>query len=729
MASGAVAATDQTARDEPPGSVGIGPLAERMLRQAAEPMVGCDAAGTLVLVNDAAKRLARVDLEGKSLAEAGALWGDLYERGQRVAPQDLPLTCALRGETQVGREVQLVRRDGIVQTLLIGASPVLEDGAIVGAIANVSEITGFRKSEERFRALVESVPIGVIRSDIHGRILDANDAFLGLVGYSREDLQAGLLQWRALTPPEFLPRDEAAIAEAMATGRCSPYEKAYVRKDGVIVPILIGYTMVGPKREEAIAFVLDRTERKAAGDALRASEQRLRGLLDNLFAFVGILDLDGVLRWVNRAPLEAAGLTLDDVRGKPFEEAYWWSYDPLVQAKIASAAKRAAQGQPSRFDVDVRMVGGHMMTIDFMIAPLRNAEGVITHLIPSAVDITERNATEEALRESEARLHLAQDAGGIGVWDWDVAADAATWSDSFCRLVGLEPTPGPKSVTVFLPIVHPDDLERVRGDIESGLASGTYRSEYRVILPSGEVRWLAAQGETISDTDDRPVRMIGVAYDITARHDLLEHKEFMLHEVNHRVKNSLQLVSSLLNLQQSTLESAEMRSHLIEADRRILAIAKIHEHLYRGVGPANRIEFAGYLRDLCAELEDTVAGGRDIRIVVEAQPLELPTDQVISLALIVNELVTNAAKYAFEKRAAGRIAVSFAAGPEGLYRLVVGDDGCGLPDGFKVEESAGLGMKVAVGLVRGMGARLEVGAPDKGASFVITLAGRAETGA
>lgn len=712
----------------PPGSADVGPFAERMLRQAAEPICACDASGTLIFVNDAARRLARADLEGKSLVEAGQIWGELYEGGERVAAEDLPLQRALRGETQVGREVQLVRRDGIVQTLLVSAAPVRENGTIVGAIANLSEITGFRKSEERYRALVQSVPIGVIRGDIYGRILDANDSFLSMVGFSREDLEAGLLQWRALTPPEFLPRDEAAIAEAVATGRCEPYEKAFVRKDGLSVPVLIGYTMVGPRREEAIAFILDRTERKAAQDALRVSEQRLRDLLDNLFAFVGILDLDGVLIWANRAPLAAAGLTLDDVRGKRFEDAYWWSYDPLVQARIASAVTGAAQGHPSRFDIDVRMVGGHMMTVDFMIAPLRNADGVITHLIPSAVDVTERKATEKALRESEARLHLAQDAGGIGVWDWDVVADAASWSESLCRLVGLEPRQRPCPFKEFFPVIHPADRDRVGRDIDSALASGTYRSEYRVVFPSGETRWIAAQGETIFDGDGRAARMIGVAYDITAQHALIEHKEFMLHEVNHRVKNSLQLVSSLLNLQQSTLENAEARAHLIEADRRILAIAKIHEHLYRGSGPANKIEFAGYLRDLCAELEHTIAGGRDIHLVVAAEPLELPTDQVISLALIVNELVTNAAKYAFDGRTGGRIGVHFAAGPDGAYRLIVDDDGCGLPAGFKAGDRAGLGMKVALGLVQGIGATLEVGATGGGASFIITLASQARSG-
>ena len=105
---------------------------------------------------------------------------------------------------------------------------------------------------------------------------------------------------------------------------------------------------------------------------------------------------DGTLLDANRAPLDAAGITLEEVRGRPFWEAYWWSHDPAVQARVRDACRRAAAGEASRFDVEVRMAGDSRMAIDFQVAPLRDAAGRITHLIPSAVDITERKRSEEA---------------------------------------------------------------------------------------------------------------------------------------------------------------------------------------------------------------------------------------------------------------------------------------------------------------------------------------------
>jgi PAS domain S-box-containing protein len=142
--------------------------------------------------------------------------------------------------------------------------------------------------------------------------------------------------------------------------------------------------------------VRDVTERVNAEASIRDSEAMLRRVLDNLFAFVGVLAPDGRLLDANRAPLEAAGITLEEVRGRPFWEAYWWSHDPVVQARVREACRRAAAGETSRSDIEMRMAGDSRMAIDFQVAPLRDAAGRVTHLIPSAVDITERKRSEEA---------------------------------------------------------------------------------------------------------------------------------------------------------------------------------------------------------------------------------------------------------------------------------------------------------------------------------------------
>jgi hypothetical protein len=136
-----------------------------------------------------------------------------------------------------------------------------------------------KASEAKLKTFVDSNVIGVVLSDVHGGIHEANDKFLEMVGYSREDLNTGQMRWSEMTPPDFLHRDERHIAEAQLYGACTPYEKEYFHQDGRRIPVLIGYALVGETREEAVAFIIDLTERKrieAERDRFLAQEKAAR---------------------------------------------------------------------------------------------------------------------------------------------------------------------------------------------------------------------------------------------------------------------------------------------------------------------------------------------------------------------------------------------------------------------------------------------------------------------
>ncbi len=153
--------------------------------------------------------------------------------------------------------------------------------------------------------------------------------------------------------------------------------------------------------KQLIGNCRDVTDHKESEFTLRRSEQNVRNIIDNLFAFVGVLSPDGTLLEVNKTALDAASLKAEDVVGKNFADTYWWSYSKEIQEQLEETIKKVVSGERVRYDVNVRVGENKLIPIDFMMAPLYGDDGQITHLIPSGLDLTPRKEAEDALRRSE----------------------------------------------------------------------------------------------------------------------------------------------------------------------------------------------------------------------------------------------------------------------------------------------------------------------------------------
>ena len=148
--------------------------------------------------------------------------------------------------------------------------------ALAQANRNLSE------REAKIRRLVDANIVGIFIWEIDGRIVEANDAFLGMIGYDRADLALGLVHRKSLTPPEWSDRDERTLRELKTRGTVPPFEKEYYRKDGSRVPVLIGLSRFDENGNEGVAFVIDLTERRQAEEALRESEYRARQIIETV---------------------------------------------------------------------------------------------------------------------------------------------------------------------------------------------------------------------------------------------------------------------------------------------------------------------------------------------------------------------------------------------------------------------------------------------------------------
>ena len=267
------------------------------------------------------------------------------------------------------------------------------------------------RQDREFRALVENLPSIIIRFNTEFRHVYINPAIERATGLPPESF-LGKTSREAGMPAEFCDFWESILKEAMGGRGALTFEFDYQTPAGLrcyqarLVP---QFSATG-EVDSVLAVSTDVTEGKRAEEALRAGEEHLKNVIDRVLDFVSVTTPAGILVEANRHALEVASLEPKDVLGKPFEDTYWWSYSPKVQADLRRAIKCAASGEEVRYDVLIRIGEDRFMPIDFVVAPLINANGKVTHLILSGIDITERKRAEEARARLAAIVESSEDA-------------------------------------------------------------------------------------------------------------------------------------------------------------------------------------------------------------------------------------------------------------------------------------------------------------------------------
>ncbi|MBA1158812.1 hybrid sensor histidine kinase/response regulator [Microvirga mediterraneensis] len=386
-------------------------LFQQVFDQAVVGIELVDSNGRLLDVNAAVCALlgyARDELIGRSFEEI-------------VHPEDQPRVLALAAQL-MAREIpsyriekRYLRKNGAtawvrVTSSLAEADPehpyrlsIVED---IGERKQAEEVQ--RTSEARLRTVLEAIPIGAILSDADGRVIEANKAYLDLIGRSLDDLRAGRVRWDEITPPEWLAADERAIAEARAHGVSSMYEKEYLRK-GERLPVLLKLASVNNGHTFAV-FVLDLSERKASEAALQARTTEWEALVETAPVAVWFTH-DPDLREVRANRLASELLELPLVFGLSDRESGKLSHRRIFQGGLEVALdqvplRRALQGEEVRNEEwGGRFEDGRRVDLLYNASPLRDRSGAVVGAIAAAVDITARKHSEAVLQEREARLH------------------------------------------------------------------------------------------------------------------------------------------------------------------------------------------------------------------------------------------------------------------------------------------------------------------------------------
>jgi len=269
-----------------------------------------------------------------------------------------------------------------------------------------------RESELRRWRVFEANPLGVVVSNTRGRILEANDAYLRIIGRDREDLEAGRIYWDRITPAEYLPRDRQAIAEAQTTGVSATYEKEFLRRGGR-VPVLMAYATVGGVGE-LVAFVLDITERKQAEQALHASQERLAlalsgtriGMYDRDIATGEILGTEQLAYLLGlRTTTTTTTITTTTISQSYHYHDWAQRVHPEDLPRVeAELCRCMAERAPCETDYRALWADGSIHWVADRSIIQYDPDGHPTHVLGILMDITERKQAEESLYELNATL-------------------------------------------------------------------------------------------------------------------------------------------------------------------------------------------------------------------------------------------------------------------------------------------------------------------------------------
>lgn len=381
-----------------------------------------------------------------------------------------------------------------------------------------------------------------------------------------------------------------------------------------------------------------------------------------------------------------------------------------------------------------------------------NEENIPVRIRGTVQDITERKKTEKALELSEERYRIVAEQTGQLIYDYNVEKGTVDWAGSIKEITGYTlDIYQNMDLNFLLSHIHPDDRKMFLENYENFLMNGgVYRTEYRFRKENGEYIYVEDNGVCLKDEKGKVKRVIGATKDITERkkaeRTLANIEIARKKEIHHRIKNNLQVISSLLDLQaekfksKKNAEDFEILSAFKESQDRVISISLIHEELHEGKG-TNELNFSPYLEKLVENLFQTYKlGNIDLNLNMDLEEnIFFDIDIAVPLGLIVNEIVSNSLKYAFSGRDKGIIQIKLckdkslepisntSKGKEGSlnktanFILTVSDNGVGISENINLEDSGTLGLQLIAILVDQLGGKLEL-RRDSGAEFIIKFA-------
>ncbi len=604
-------------------------------------------------------------------------------------------------------ETRIRRKDGVICDIIMSSTPLDPSDLSAGVTFTALDITerkqaeeALRESEERLRNVVENMPVLMDALDDNNTVIAWNRECERVTGYSADEMIGNPKSLELLYPDrEYRKKMLSELTELGFTFRDKEY--TVTCKDGSEKSI--SWSNISSQFPipgwETWAIGMDVTARKKAQERIAESENMYRMLVESTNSFVFSLDREGRFTYVNRFWSEKLGYSPEKIVGRNGSALI----DPEYVEAVKESFNEVLKGRfVENFEFRSRTKDGGFLDVMVNLNPVLGSDGEVTHILGTGIDITERNLADRKLLEATALLEtaIAQSPSGILIADApDVTIRMANPAAFGIRggkseiLTGIDVQQHTaKWQTYYLDGTpyKPENLPLSRAVLDG---ETVHNEEVIIRDDEGTDHIVSANAAPIRDDRGRITAGIVVFHDVTERkkseekiQSLLDGKNLLLKEVHHRIKNNMITMKNLLNLQAGSLHDDAAREALETAEKRMTSMMVLYDKLYQD-DVIDEISTREYLTSLVDEIVKT--SPVFVSTSLDITDMMVPVKKAFPLGIIVNELISNAIKYAFTESGDNKLQVSLS-GTDNGARLIVHDNGKGFDadtntEGFGLE--------------------------------------------
>jgi PAS domain S-box-containing protein len=580
--------------------------------------------------------------------------------------------------------------------------------------------------EAKYKLIYDNMSDVVFTADPTFTLTFVSPSVEKFAGYKPEEWVGKKFGELTLLSPESLKESFKNFQDYIAGGKPIFHEYEFKTKDGQTRIAEVNSTLIfkNGKFIELVSMARDITERKQAEERLRESEEKYRNLVENINDVIYQLDNNGFITYVSPMVKTIIGYDPSDIIGQKFDRFFFKEDLPILMENF----KKLLTGASLESEYRILTKSGKVRWIHTSSRPMV-VDGKITGIHGVLSDISERKRTVDALKESEELYKSLIRASPEAVTATDLEGKIIFASPQTIKLYYYDNQDELLGRNAF-EMIDPKDHERAMKNLKITLEKGFVRNlEYTMLKKNGSSFIGELNAALIKDAEGKPKSFIAAVRDITKRkgaegrlRKALEEKDILLREVHHRVKNNIQVITSMLSLHSKYIKDQQYSEMIQEIQNRIRSMALIHEKLYKSED-ISFVNFNDYIKELVNELFRSY--GANVAVIkpeISVQNVLLGIDDGIPCGLIINELVSNSLKHGFSGYdSGGKISIELTSSGEKKIILKVSDTGVGFPNELDFKNSNSFGLRLVNTLVEQLGGEINLQRGEGGTKFNISF--------